>query len=354
MTSRDKLHFTFNTIDGYNKPFNFVISEREAGKSTAMILDKLFKNFKDGNTSLVFRRLISDITDIYINDIAEIINKFNDEQVRFIYKKGSIKDGIVDVKCEYKGETRLFMRIVGLSNPISRIKSLFLKNIRCIVFDEFICNPKFDNERYLKNESFKFKEIFNTFQREYPQLKCYFLGNPYSLYNPYFVDLNVDTSKLKRGAIISGTNYVIQCYQICNELRDMILQRNPLYQFDDSYKKYAFDGLAINDANIPIRRQLPNNYSLKYAFRIDGKYLVVYRNNDYTDAMQFYIMIDKNVSKKRKVFCFDFDDLISHVVMLSVQERTSFNTLKRAIREQSVEYSNEECYYLTEEIYSNI
>ena len=350
---RDNLHFTFNNIDGYNKPFNFVISEREAGKSTAMILDKLFKNFKSGYTSLVFRRLINDITSIYIDDVSEIINKFSEEQIHFDYKKGSIKEGIVDVYATYQEKKRLFMRIVALSNPVSRIKSLFLKDIRYIVFDEFICNPKFD-ERYLKNEAFKFKEIFNTFQREYPQLKCYFLGNPYSLYNPYFVDFKVDTSKLKRGAIITGCNYVIQCYQICDELRALILKRNPLYQFDDSYRKYAFEGIAINDVNIPIRRQLPNNYSLRYAFRIDNKYIVVYRNNDYLDEMQYYIKVEDNVSKKRRTFCFDFDDLIAHVVMLSVQERASFNSLKRAIREQSVEYESEECYYLTAEIYTNI
>lgn len=353
MVERDNLHFTFHTIDGYQKPFNFVISEREAGKSTAMILDKLFKNFKDGNTSLVFRRLINDITDIYINDIAEIINKFSEYPIKFNFKKGSIKDGIVDVKAKYKGEERLFMRVVALSNPVSRIKSLFLKNIRCIVFDEFICNPKF-NEKYLINESFKFKEIFNTFQREYPQLKCYFLGNPYSLYNPYFVDLKVDTSKLKRGAIVSGANYVIQCYQICDELKQQILERNPLYQFDDSYKKYAFDGMAINDANIRLRRDLPNNYAIKYAFRINDKFLIVYRNNNWMDVNEYYIKIEDSTSKRRKIYCFQFDELVAHVVLLSVEERTMFGSLKRAIREQRVEYASEECYYLIEEIYKNI
>jgi hypothetical protein len=34
----DNLHYSFTKIDGYNKPFNFIISEREAGKSTALWL----------------------------------------------------------------------------------------------------------------------------------------------------------------------------------------------------------------------------------------------------------------------------------------------------------------------------
>lgn len=45
MIERDKLHYNTTKIDGYNLPFNFIISEREAGKSTAIVLDKIYKAF---------------------------------------------------------------------------------------------------------------------------------------------------------------------------------------------------------------------------------------------------------------------------------------------------------------------
>ena len=51
--------------------------------------------------------------------------------------------------------------------------------------DEYIINPK-SGERYGKDEAFKIKEAYTTWRRECDGvLKCYFLANPYSLYNPY-------------------------------------------------------------------------------------------------------------------------------------------------------------------------
>ena len=167
---RDNLHFTCRTIDGYNVPFNFVPCEREAGKSTAWVLDKAYKAFReDGSTTIVLRRKVVHITEAYISDIAAIINKFTDDAVVFEFNRGSIKDGIVNVKIG----GQLFMRIIGMSIDITAIKSLVVRNLRYIIFDEFICNPKF-GEKYLKDEATKFMEIYNTFRRESDNLKCYF------------------------------------------------------------------------------------------------------------------------------------------------------------------------------------
>ena len=64
--------------------------------------------------------------------------------------------------------------------------------------------------------------------------------------------LGVDTKRLKPGAIVVGDNYVVQCYQMKEELKQKILAENPLYQFDNAYTKYAFEGKNVNDMNIII------------------------------------------------------------------------------------------------------
>ena len=147
--------------------------------------------------------------------------------------------------------------------------------------DEFIVDVR-GGEKYLTDEANKFKEIYNTFNRfcvrkYHRPIKCYFAGNPYSVYTPLFTWLNVDLSKVHPGAFIVGPNYVIECYQIKQELREFILANNPLYgDFDDSYTRYAFGGEAINDANIPVNAIQPDGYKLKWVFRICHKYLGVY------------------------------------------------------------------------------
>ena len=304
---KDKLHISLRRVDSYNKPFNFIISEREAGKSSA-ILTKAYKLFKKKHrTTLIIRRLIADITETYIQDTAKVINKFlsKDKQIELEFKKGSIKDGVVDVYCQGKH----FLRVIALSNPMSRIKSTMVKNPAMIVFDEFICNNR-AGEKYIDQEAFKFKEIYNTYQRERHgyTLKCYFLGNPYSLYNPYFSDLEVNTFDLKPGAFIVGKNYIISCYKIKQALKDLILKRNPLYQFDESYRRYAFDGLAVNDSQFIIKPNKPDNFQLRYIFKINNRYLHIWANNDNPwEACSYWIESSlktesSRISINRKVF----------------------------------------------------
>ena len=155
----DDLHFSFREVDSYNKPFNFIISEREAGKTTAMVL-KMWKAFQENRTSLILRRQAVDITDLYIDSIQNVLNKFIDTPIEFTYKRSKMKDGMLEVYVNDK----LFFWVVALSSKLQRLKSLMLPRIKYMFFDEFIVNMKL-GERYLQSEEFKFKEIFNTFQR---------------------------------------------------------------------------------------------------------------------------------------------------------------------------------------------
>ena len=354
MEKRDNIHYNTRKIDGYNLPFNFIISEREAGKSTAIWLDKAYKGFKlDKSTSIVIRRNVNDITDSYINDIAEIINKFTDDNVVFRFSSSAIKSGIVDV---YVGEDR-FLRIIGLSKKIASIKSLVLRNLRYIIFDEFIVNQRF-GEKYLKMEATKFMEIYNTFRRESTNLKCFFLGNPYSLYNPYFLFFNIPTYKLHRGVVLSDKkSYVIECYEITEELREKILAENPLYQFDNAYTAYAFNGVNINDVNIIIRDKKDClNYSLDFVFKMEDKYIALYKNNSIMEELRYFVdFIDiNNVSRRRSVICFDFDELVDRAIILSPEERWRYQNIKDSMRKREIAFANIECYYLFEEVYYNL
>ena len=97
-----------------------------------------------------------------------------------------------------------------------------------MLFDEFIANVRL-GEKYLQDEAFKFKEIYNTFQRECPSgLICYFFGNPYSVYNPYFEWLKIDTRKVKPGAYLVGPNYVLECYQLLPEPKRKLLDKSKM------------------------------------------------------------------------------------------------------------------------------
>ena len=43
---KDKIHYSPRRIDSYNKTWNFITSEREAGKTTAIPATKIYKFWK--------------------------------------------------------------------------------------------------------------------------------------------------------------------------------------------------------------------------------------------------------------------------------------------------------------------
>lgn len=348
----DGLHFDPREVDGYGCDANFIISEREPGKTTAYHR-KAYGLFLRGFTIAILVRNAVEITEEFIRSLEISYIDFCDENFHFNFSMSDVRKckGYCDL---FIGE-KYFGRIYALSTPVGRLKKLPIRNCAMTLMDEFIINPRF-GEKYLKDEAFKFNELYTTIRRYSPngRLKAYFLGNPYSLYNPYFVRYGIDTRKLKRGAVFTQNGCLVMCYEMKKELREKILKENPLYQFDDSYKEYAFDGKSINDVNIPLNKK-PMNFSLRYVFKIQGKRVGLFRRNNYkaNDVNYFCDFVDE-ISSKRAIVCFDFAELVENSILLSREDRFTFNAFKRAMQRREVEFSCIECYYLVEEIYYNL
>lgn len=272
----------------YNKTWNFAVGERESGKSVNSWI-KLYNAFYYlEDPSIVLRRRQIDITPAYIDDIATLLNKFlkPQYQIQLLYRRGDISSGIADVWVGNANENYswrdfeklpVFFRIMALAVPMARLKSMVLRNVRYMFMDEIIINTR-AGEKYLPgDEHFLIKEIYTTYNREAERpIKILGAGNPYSVYCPLFSGLGVDSSKLKPGAFVVGDNYIIECFQTPPKLKAWILAHNPMYQFDDSYKRYAFGGESINDKNIRIHKTEPRNFKLKWVFKLGSDIITVH------------------------------------------------------------------------------
>lgn len=349
----DKLHIDSDVgmIDGYQKTYNFIVTERESGKSTLM-WKKVYNAFRrDQKCSLVVRRYQTDITDTYIEDIEKLINKFTDSQIEFNYKRQELKGGQLDLKIE----DQTFCRIIALNTPLSRLKSMFLANVKYLMYDEFICNKRL-GEKYLADEPFRIKELYTTYNRESSGIKVYCFGNPYSLFNPFFSDLKVQTNKIYPGALVAEDDYCIWCYKIKDQLKQQILAKNPLYKFDDSYKRYAFDGRAVQDQEIRVIEYQPDQFKLDCIFKIHQKCIGIYRGCIVDKDQRIYywckIIDPVTVSKRRDILCFDFGDMSDRTILYSGKQK--FASLKNAIETRSAGFASIEESWLIEEIYQEI
>ena len=348
----DNLHYSFRAINGYNKAFNFVVSARELGKTTSAWMELVYFPWKKNKRPWIYLvRQKIEIDESLIDSICDVnMNKFTDDNIVFEYNKSSFKSGVVDV-C-INGEK--FMRVIALSNKLRKLKLSILKNCGGVLMDEYIINPKMD-ERYLKDEAYKIKEAYTTWRRECDGiLKMYFLGNPYSLYNPLFVDWGVDTNKLRIGEFYVGDNYVIHYAKISDALKEHLLKVNPLYKFDEDYMQYALEGKAVLDSNIKVIDKQPMNYSLSYIFKLHNKYVGLYRNNAMNNDDRYWAGEVDEVSRRRTIYCFDFEELVERSILLSLDERSLLNAFKNSMRKRAISFESIEIYYLIEDIYNNI
>lgn len=349
----DDIHYDFRNIDGYDKTWNFIMSPRDDGKTSMGWLKKIYWPWKKNHNPWIYlTRQVVEINDSMIQDISDtMINKFTDDNVTFKYNK-KFESGIVNVYVD----DLLFFRIVSLSITLRRLKSAKVRNLAGVLMDEYIIDPRTD-ERYLNNEAFKIKEAYNTWRREAynEKLKVYILANPYSLYNPLFMDWKVDVNKLKKDSFYVGSNFVIHWAILHPLLKKKLLEINPLYKDDEVYVSYALEGSAINDTNIKVRT-LPDNFKLKYTFRVDGKYLGVFKNNILNIDADFVFFVKEVdvVSAKRVTFCYDFKELVDNTIIINGEDRLNLSMFKDGIRRNLVGYSNINMYYMIQEVYKNL
>ena len=364
---RDNLHFRWGPTLSYNKIWNFVIGERESGKSVDSWFMLYNAFIREGRPSLVLKRYIADITPAYIEDTEKVLNKFLDKPIQLVYMKGDIKSGIADIRIgeagkKYSwrsmGDLPIFFRIIGLSNPMNRIKSLMLPNVKYIFMDEFICNLR-GGEKYLTaDEHFLVQEIYTTYNREAETpIRILAAGNPYSVYTPLFMGLGVDTSKLKPGAFVVGDNYVINCFQTPPELKAQILANNPMYQFDDAYKRYAFNGEAINDQNIKLHKMEPKGFKLRYVFKMGKDFLSIHKGTG--PSFKFWCCKHSSdwlekVGKRRKIIVFNFADMIEGSIRLGLEELKNFHEIKEAMNSRQIAYNCIDAQYMLEDIYPSL
>lgn len=347
----DDMHFNFSKIDGAQRDLNFIVSAREGGKSTAAALkaDKAFR--ERGQPSIYMVRQVADVTDAYIDSQEKILRKF-DVAKGLTYKRSSLDKGIVYVNDLEKGTPRFV--VAGMSAALHRLKSLVIESPAYVFADEFIVNTR-AGERYLKNEVFRFKEIYSTFYREATGRgpKCYFMGNPYSFYSPYFADYGIDPRK---GDFQVGKNWAFQYYRLDPRLIAYIRQRNPFFEENNEYARYAFGASPINDSNILILDKCPPNFQLWAVMTIESKMLGIFANRAPwgDNEIDFWIGALQEVGSRRNIIVFDFKDLILNSTLFSASDRVRFMRLKYAIQRRAVAYESVEADYLIEEVYAQL
>ena len=344
----DDMHFSSSRIDGTQKKIRFAISAREDGKSTTLAMKTYNKFVNEKATTILFKRFVNDVTPLYIDSLFKPFKKFR-KAIVYTYRKGDIENGVIPV---YTLQGDMIFLIVCLNVPKARYKSLVVENPALMAFDEFIIDTR-AGEKYLRDEAFRVKEAYKTFYREGANIPLYFFGNPYSLYNPYFLEYGVNARELAEKRFLNPKNedWCAEYHELDPRLVADILKRDPTHKFDDDFFKYAIEGIAINDKNVRLIEKQPQGFSLSCVFLFEGRFYGIYRTMDYFADPRFWVGMVEYDKIKRRVFCFDFKDLCKGARLFSRSERDRFTGLVFAMRNRQVAFENLACNYAVEAIY---
>ena len=360
---KDNIHLSTSKGDSYNVLDNFYITSRGMGKS-AIFWGKLYNAWKTlGRSGIVLRTIQADITSAYLDDIETMLNKFRctEDYVKISYKRGSIKDGVVDVFIQEPGdkEKYLFVRVVAIGIKATRYKSLIIRNPSMIGYDEFIPNTRL-GEKWLPDCAWRVKELYNTFAREANGylLKRYWFGNPYSRYIPYLLNYyKIDTLKLKPGDFIHGDNYIVDLQKPKPELVEKLKKQNPdlLNDIDDEWTRFM-NGEFINDENYIIEPVQPQGYQLRWVFRIANHYLGCFRADNPTNSdyyADWYVkMMDDWKGNRRDVYACNFDNLIEGTKLITASDKINTQVLRNAIAQRRIAFQDVNSAYLLQSIYT--
>jgi hypothetical protein len=178
----------------HNALFNFIIGNRSSGKSYGL-KKRVIKNFIDKGHQFIYLRRYKDELDkskeSYFNDI--LFNKeFPDDVIKF------------DGDCYYLND-----KLMGYAMALTKAKdykSSSYPNVWLIIYEEFIIEEN-GYTHYLRNEVEQFLGFYMSIDR-YRGCKVFFLGNNYSLFNPYTLYWDLQTpyksniTKAKNGKIL--------------------------------------------------------------------------------------------------------------------------------------------------------
>ena len=177
-TDKKLTYYDPSRILSYNTPWSFVTGARGRGKTYAFKKRVIKKAIENGDEFIYLRR--------FKGEAATFKTFFDDIRWEFPGVELSVKGKIASIGSG-KGAQPIG-QVVYLS-AAQMLKSVSLKKVRHIIFDEFILEK--GATHYLPDEASIFEGLYSTVDRWDDRVQVYFLANAFSLTNPYYVKYGI-------------------------------------------------------------------------------------------------------------------------------------------------------------------
>lgn len=240
----NEMYYDLGKILPFQRLFNFINGPRGIGK-TYTLLKWLIKKATEGKQFGYIVQTRDEIKEgAFEKGLAKVIQtEFPGVDIKF------------DTGCMYiNGQVSAYA--FALTRARKEKRSSY-PNIHYLIFDEYTIEEGTD--RYINgfNEPELFMTMYHTIDRDEERVKCFFLGNNTSYYNPYHLypafGLPKDIAGMKPGSIYTNQTTLFHLAQPDNELLEKFNESQFRRAISGTrYGDYASEGIYRDDTYQPI------------------------------------------------------------------------------------------------------
>lgn len=340
--------YTPNKQLTYNRIFNFVVGIRGGGKTFNSIKHCIEKYLKDGSEFIYLRR-----RQVHLDDACNG-SKGSGDLFADIRAKGYFTQHELKVVADKSGGYNFYCdgKVMGYGKALSTSagrRSTSKPNVKRILYDEFLIDDSAgSNERYLNhgNEMFLFNNFYETIARG-RDIPVMFIGNAFSMVNPYFLELGIRISEVENNKIYKGKTWTVLFWKD----EEFLSERGKTQFFqateNTKFNEHAFGNTFYLDRKDFIRKRHKDSehqFSLVYLGKSYGVWVDWEKGSYYVSSKGGNTTRDKTISMSLT------DNKPNNVSIRRYRNMPFIKAFRMASENNSVFYDSQECFNQMNEI----
>ena len=294
--------YTPNAQIRYNRLFNFVVGVRGGGKTFNTLKFAIERFKRTGEEFIYLRRRATDLDDA-CKGTPETGDLFADIRAQGYFEEHELK-----VANRKGGGYNFYLddQLMGYGYALSTARRSSTKpKVTMIIFDEFLVDPNKPNDRYLNkgNEMFAFDNFYETIARG-RTIPTFFIGNAFSMVNPYFLALKIRIPNLEDNQIYKGKVWTFVQWRDEEFIRKRMQTQHYQARADSDFVEHAFgNNYYLDRTEFLAKRskESEHQFSIKYLGKLYGVWV------DW-DAGKYYVSTKGAQTSKEKTLSLSLAD----------------------------------------------
>lgn len=340
--------YTPNQQMTYNRIFNFTVGIRGGGKTMNSLIYAIEQYKKKGREFIYLRR-----RQVHLDDACNGA-KGSGDLFADIRSKGYFAEHDLKVVADKSGGYNFYFdgKVMGYGKALSTSsgrRSTSKPNVHLIIYDEFLIDDSVGtNERYLNhgNEMFVFSNFYETIARG-RDIPVIFIGNAFSMVNPYFLELGIRIQEVENNKIYKGKTWTVLFWKD----EEFLAEREKTQFFQatkgSKFSEHAFGNTFYLDRKDFIKKRpkdTEHQFSLVYLGKTYGVWV------DWENGKYYVSSKGANTSREKTISMSLADNKPNNVSIRRYRNLPFMKAFRMAADNNSVYFDTQECYNMMNEV----